>query len=145
MDEQGNLEEVMLTRNEMMAAYAEYPMIISNTEGILNDCRIEFVYGKFSNKNLKHYTGSASGDVAKLRSECEVGLKYRYRETSKMVLERVEKELRIIEQMDYSAYFLINWDIITYVVEVVPTAWLLIYCELLMWIRLNLIYILSGL
>ena len=114
VDEQGNLEEVMLTRNEMMAAYAEYPMIISNTEGILNDCRIEFVYGKFSNKNLKHYTGSASGDVAKLRSECEVGLKYRYRETSKMVLERVEKELRIIEQMDYSAYFLINWDIITY-------------------------------
>ena len=114
VDEQGNLEEVMLTRNEMMAAYAEYPMIISNTEGILNDCRIEFVYGKFSNKNLKHYTGSASGDVAKLRSECEVGLKYRYRETSKMVLDRVEKELRIIEQMDYSAYFLINWDIITY-------------------------------
>ncbi len=114
VDEQGSLEEVMLTRNEMMAAYAEYPMIISNTEGILNDCRIEFVYGKFSNKNLKHYTGSVSGDVTKLRSECEVGLKYRYNIPSKEVLQRVEKELQIIEQMDFSAYFLINWDIITY-------------------------------
>ena len=114
VDEQGTTEEIMLPRNELLAAYAEYPSIISNTEALLNDCKIEFVYGKFSNKNKKHYTDSVANDLLKLRSECEVGLKYRYTEPTKEVLARVEKELQIIEQMNFSSYFLINWDIIKY-------------------------------
>ena len=113
-DEQATLEEVMLPKNEMYAAYAEYPRIISNTERILDDCTIAFEYGKFSNKNLKHYTGTMQGDIAKLRSECEIGLLYRYEKTDEEVRKRMEKELQIIEQMNFASYFLINWDIIKY-------------------------------
>jgi DNA polymerase-3 subunit alpha len=115
LDEQGTPEEIMLSRNEMLAAYAEYPQIIGNTEAIMSDCKIEIEFGKFANKNKKHFTDSVAGDIAKLRSECEVGLAYRYKNIPlKEVLQRVEKELQVIEQMGFSAYFLINWDIIKY-------------------------------
>jgi len=114
IDEQGTQDEIMLPRNEMLAAYAEYPNIISNTEALLNECRIEIEFGKFSNKNKKHFTDSVSNDIAKLKNECEVGLKYRYKCPSQEVLQRVEKELEIIKKMNFSSYFLINWDIIKY-------------------------------
>ncbi len=113
--EQGTLDEVMLPRNELYAAYARHPGIISTTEHLLSNCCIQFTYGKFANKNLTHYTGSGTGDIAWLRRECETGLKYRYPAgPSAVVLERVEKEFRIIEQMNFASYFLINWDIVRY-------------------------------
>ncbi len=113
-DEQTTPDEVLLSRNELYAAYAEYPGIIHNTERILNDCKVEFEFGKFANKNLKHYTDSVANDIAKLRQECELGLQYRYGSPSDVVLQRVEKELKIIEEMNFSSYFLINWDIVKY-------------------------------
>ncbi len=113
--EQTTPDEIMPTRDEMYAAYAEYPFIISNTERVLNNCKIEFEFGKFSNKNLKHYTGTEQGDVYLLRNECFKGLQYRYKNgPSEIVMQRMEKELQIISQMNFASYFLINWDIISY-------------------------------
>jgi len=113
-NEQTNADEVILPKNELYALYSLYPHILKNTEQILNDCQIQFEYGKFANKNLTHYTGSANGDLELLRRECMKGLTYRYGTPSKIVLERMEKELEIISQMKFASYFLINWDIITY-------------------------------
>ena len=112
--EQATADEVMLSYEEIYTAYKPWPNIITNTEHILNECSITFEFGKLSNKNLKHYTGSASGDIELLRSQCEEGLKYRYKNPSAEVLQRMQKELRVIEQMDFASYFLINWDIIKY-------------------------------
>ncbi len=113
--EQTTPDEIMSIRDEMYAAYAEYPFIISNTEQILNNCKIEFEFGKFSNKNLKHYSGTEQGDIDLLRSECLRGLNYRYKNgATEIVMQRMEKELKIISQMNFASYFLINWDIITY-------------------------------
>ena len=112
--EQTSIEEVMLPKSELYSRYAEYPNIISNTEYILNTCCIKFEYGKLANKNLKYYTSSLKEDIQLLRSECEKGLKYRYTSPSQEVLNRIEKELQIIEQMNFASYFLINWDIIKY-------------------------------
>src|SRR6185312_1004483 len=72
-DEQASPDEVMLSRDELKKAYAEYPYMLSNTERILNDCSISFEYGKLTNKNLTHYTGSIQGDIELLRSECLKG------------------------------------------------------------------------
>jgi DNA polymerase-3 subunit alpha len=113
-EEQASPDEVMLNYNAMYLAYAEYPYMLHNTERILNDCSIQFEYGKLSNKNLKQYTGSIAEDMALLRSECMAGLSYRYQNPSKEVLERVEKELDVIGQLNFASYFLINWDIIKY-------------------------------
>ena len=113
--EQTTPDEMMTPKEEMYAAYTEYPFIVENTERILNDCSIEFEFGKFSNKNLKHYTGTEQGDIDLLRNECLKGLAYRYKNApTEIVLERMEKELKIISQMNFASYFLINWDIIGY-------------------------------
>jgi DNA polymerase III subunit alpha len=112
--EQAGQDEVMLTKNELYAAYALHPAIISNTERILNESAIHFEYGKLANKNLKHYTGTAQGDMELLRKECEEGLRYRFKNPSEIVLQRLEKELGVISQMNFASYFLINMDIVRY-------------------------------
>ena len=113
-EQQAKGTEMMLAKTALHEAFATYPQIIANTQQILNDCSIHFEYGKLANKNLKHYTTSIATDVALLRSECLNGLKYRYPNPSTEVLQRIEKELDIITRLNFSSYFLINWDIIRY-------------------------------
>jgi len=106
--------EILLPKNELYTAFAEYPDIIANTEAILKQSSIHFEYGKLCNKNLKHYTESVSDDVALLRKLCAEGLSYRYPNPSAEVLKRVEKEIDVISQLNFASYFLINWDIVNY-------------------------------
>ncbi|HEU4717832.1 MAG TPA: DNA polymerase III subunit alpha [Bacteroidia bacterium] len=113
-EEQATADEIIPHKNELLASYALYPSVVENTERLLDDCRIEFEYGKLANKNLKHYTDSVTEDAELLRMECMHGLQYRYGEPSPEVLQRVEKELQVITQMNFASYFLINWDIVRY-------------------------------
>ncbi|MDP2386616.1 MAG: DNA polymerase III subunit alpha [Bacteroidota bacterium] len=114
-DKQATLNEILISKKELQEAFSSYPHIIKNTEKIISNCSIHFEYGKFANKNLKFYTTSLAEDMALLRSECEKGIEYRYGNKPRdEVLQRIEKELQIIEQMNFASYFLINWDIIKY-------------------------------
>ncbi|MFI5220926.1 MAG: DNA polymerase III subunit alpha [Bacteroidia bacterium] len=113
-EQQASGTEIMLPKNELYAAYSSFPTIISNTEKILNDCRIDFEFGKLTNKNLNHFTDSVANDLEFLRNECMNGLHYRYPNPSQEVLERIEKELEVISKMNFASYFLINWDIVKY-------------------------------
>lgn len=114
LTQQAKGTEFMLSKQEMYAAYAAYPHIIANTEHVLNTSSIHFDYGKLTNKNLKHYTQSIPDDIALLRNECMQGLAYRYPNPSAEVLQRIEKELNVIGQLNFASYFLINWDIVKY-------------------------------
>ncbi len=114
LEQQAKGMEIMLPKAELYAAFAGYPTIISNTERLINDCSIDFTYGKLANKNLKHYTGSIADDVNLLRSECLKGLHYRYPNPTPEILQRIDKELDVITQLNFSSYFLINWDIVNY-------------------------------
>lgn len=114
-EEQADISEIIMSKNDLLEAFAEYQQIIKNTEELLSNCNIHFDFGKFANKNLAFYTDSLANDMKLLRSECEKGIEYRYgKQPDKQVLERIEKELQIIEQMKFASYFLINWDIIKY-------------------------------
>ncbi|MBI3510811.1 MAG: hypothetical protein HY064_09105 [Bacteroidetes bacterium] len=76
----------------------DVPEIIFNTERILEECNVEFEYGKFVNKNLKHFTGTHDGDMELLRSECRKNLSYRYSGISETVMHRMEKELPVMDR-----------------------------------------------
>ncbi|HAG06124.1 MAG TPA: DNA polymerase III subunit alpha, partial [Cryomorphaceae bacterium] len=65
-------------------------------------------------KNQQTYTGSLAKDVALLRHLCLDALPHRYPKASRAVAERLEKELQIIQEKAFTAYFLINWDIVRY-------------------------------
>lgn len=99
---------------DMRKAYAAFPQIIDNTQGMLADCHIYFEFGKLANKNLRYYTTHAASDLRLLRKLCEDGLPYRYPKPTPDVHRRLEKELDIIGQMNFASYFLINWDIVRY-------------------------------
>lgn len=113
-EEQASQDEKLFEYDILHSAYSSIPDIISNTEKIVNGCHIDFDYGKFAGKNLKHYTGSAAGDIELLRKECNAGLHYRYGTPDDKQVNRMNKELDIIRQMNFASYFLINWDIINY-------------------------------
>lgn len=112
--QQAKGSEIMPFKSDLYAAFKDYPQIISNTENLLNNCGIHFEYGKLANKNLKYYTADKATDMQLLRDECNKGLLYRYPNPSNAVLNRMEKELQVIEQLNFASYFLINWDIINY-------------------------------
>ncbi len=107
-------DEKMYPKDELFQEFRAYPEILINTEKILNECRVGFTYGKLANKNLKYYTGDAETDMAFIKSECLKGLGYRYSHLGAEVIERLEKELLVIGQMNFASYYLINWDIIKY-------------------------------
>ncbi len=113
--QEASADEMMHSKEELQRAFAEFPLLLRNTERIMESCFINIEYGKFANKNLKHYSGSVAEDFELLRSESYKGLKYRFGDTpSQEVLDRIEKELEVIIQMNFASYFLINWDIVKY-------------------------------
>lgn len=113
-EQQAKGNEMMIHREELYKAFASFPEIIRNTENILNACSIHFDYGKLANKNLKHFTDSITSDRELLRRECLAGLPYRYPNPTPEVMQRIDKELEVISQLNFSSYYLINWDIINY-------------------------------
>jgi DNA polymerase-3 subunit alpha len=116
-EEQGSLEEIAPAKDELYQLFSAFPEIIKNTEHILDTCQVKFEFGKLSHKNLKFYKGSLEEDIALLREKSIEGLSYRYNEITPEITARLEKELKIIEKMNFSSYFLINWDITTYARE----------------------------
>jgi DNA polymerase III subunit alpha len=108
-------DETIMPEKEIWNAYREYPVILQNTRTLMNDCGIHFAFGKMSSKNPKHLTGSVAGDMELLKQECRNALTARYgNPVPGIVTQRVEKELQIIEQMNFASYFLINFEIVRY-------------------------------
>jgi DNA polymerase-3 subunit alpha len=114
--EQAKGTEMIMPKADLLKAYAAYPFIISNTETMLHSCNMQFDFGKLTNKNLQFYTDNRANDVELLRTECLRGLSYRYPqpEAYKEAYARMEKELDVIGKMNFSSYFLINWNITQY-------------------------------
>jgi len=113
--EEAHPEEIMLPKEEIIASFSAYPHIISNTETLLDNCHIHFDFSEGrKTQNLRTYSGTTEEDHRLIRQLCIKGLAYRYPEKDVSVMERLNKELEIIEKMDFVSYFLINWDIVSY-------------------------------
>ena len=109
-------EEVMLSENKLKNLFINYPSAYENSEEILNKCEaIDFA--KPVNKNKSLFTGNIEQDKQLLLSECEKGMKYRYRQADEKIRKRYEKEINTIIEMGFTSYFLINWDIVRYARE----------------------------
>lgn len=105
--------EIMLNHDKLLEIFKDFPQIIKNTLRLISSCSIHFTF--HVSKNKKHFTNSPENDFELLKHLSQKGLKYRYGNTPPQnVLERTEKELRIIRQMNFCSYFLINWDLIEY-------------------------------
>lgn len=110
--EQAHPDEMMFTPVEMKRIYGHFPPLLVNAEKLLEQCAIDFEFGK--NKNKKTFTGSAKLDYHRLMQLSYEGLAHRYDNPSEKIIERFEKEISMICELGYSAYFLINHDIVRY-------------------------------
>jgi DNA polymerase-3 subunit alpha len=110
--EEAQSDEIIFQNQNIQELYKEYPQIIQNTQQILDRCSISFEFK--TSKNKQTYTESHEEDFKLLKKEALKGLKYRYKKPSKKVIERMEKELKVIKQLNFCSYFLINWDMVNY-------------------------------
>ncbi len=113
--EQGREEDKFISLDELAKIYEEYPEAIRNTKQILEQPDIDFEFGQ--GKNKKCFTGNHEEDVKMLRRLADEGLRYRYPNPTPLILERLETELATIEQLNFTPYFLINWDIVRFASE----------------------------
>jgi error-prone DNA polymerase len=104
-------DETFIAPAKLKELYSPYPFIIHNTERLMNSCSASFTPGS---KNRKTFTGSAKDDRDLLEKLALEGMEYRYGRSNKEAMNRVRKELEVIAQLNFSAYFLITWDIIRY-------------------------------
>tara|TARA_R110000744_G_scaffold90708_1_gene176127 strand:+ start:9167 stop:12223 length:3057 start_codon:yes stop_codon:yes gene_type:complete len=106
------ISEVMLPVDNLIAKFSDYPIIIQNTKEIIAQCDFQYDFG--TPKNKKHYTANKQDDMALLTKLAYEGMVRRYGADNKEALQRVEKELKVIDGLEFSGYFLITWDIVQY-------------------------------
>ncbi len=105
--------EYFLSQRDVQTLYDGFPTILENTKKIINFCSINFK--KDAKKyNRQTFTGSKDGDFQLLEKLAYNGCAQRYGAQNTTALDRVKKELKVIKQQEFCAYFLITWDIIRY-------------------------------
>jgi DNA-directed DNA polymerase III PolC len=108
-EDHARITDRMLPVTELCAYYKDHPVIIRNTEEMLAQCHFEFDFK--TPRNRKYYTGTKEGDRELLERLALEGMERRYGKHHTVAETEVRKELRIIDQLNFAAYFLINWDI----------------------------------
>jgi len=113
--EQGSLSEKMIPKKELIAAFENYPHIVENTSRVLRECAISFGFGvERVSQNQKVFGTSKEEDFTTLQNLCSNRLNNRYKNPTKIVLERLATELKTINTLNFVSYFLINLEIVTY-------------------------------
>jgi DNA polymerase III alpha subunit len=103
--------EMFLPEAELMAAFRHFPGIITNTLRLIDQCGVQMAL--HTDKNKKHFSASKEDDRILLEKLAFDGLEYRYGSNA-TARERVVRELKIINELNFNAYFLIVWDVIRY-------------------------------
>ena len=114
-DQEGRIEDRPFPAAELEGLFAEFPQIIENTKRILETSDISFEFGK--SKNKKTFSEDHEEDKKLLTTLAEEGLRYRYREITPEIRKRFNSELSTIIELGFTAYFLINWDIVRFASE----------------------------
>jgi DNA polymerase III alpha subunit len=106
------MHEYFMPITTIMEKFQQYPQIVTNTLRIMEACKIDFEFR--TDKNKIAFTATREDDRILLEKLALDGLHYRYGKKNKTARERVTKELKIINDLKFNAYFLIAWDVIRY-------------------------------
>ncbi|MBA3900991.1 MAG: PHP domain-containing protein, partial [Bacteroidetes bacterium] len=107
-----NWDEELYSVDELLKMYEAFPLLVENTQRMIDDCSFEFEFRK--NRNKKTFTNSPYEDRLLLEKLAWEGMKYRYGDGNPEAVKRINNELNIIDNLGFSAYFLITWDIIQF-------------------------------
>ncbi len=115
----------MKTPEEMKKAFSHVPEAIANTVRIAERCNLELELGKY---HLPHFPVPEGSTLdSYMAGLARTGLDERFNEIEAVrgsagidkdaYRRRLESEIKMIEQMGFSGYFLIVWDFIRYAKE----------------------------
>ncbi|MCM1321846.1 MAG: DNA polymerase III subunit alpha [Bacteroides sp.] len=108
----------MKSAEEMAQLFPEYPEMISNTRKIADMC--DLVIPQYKTQQLKdclpvyRIPEQFVSQEAYMLHLVESGLRARYKNITKEIVDRAMYELNIIFQMGFAGYFLIVWDFINW-------------------------------
>ena len=103
-------DEILISPNILKNLYNGYPELIRNSEKLIDSCSFSFDFKAKKNKQV--FSNSRYDDKLLLEKLVHEGMVYRYGYGNKEAEGRVKKELDIIDNLGFSAYFLITWDIL---------------------------------
>ncbi len=110
-----NDEFYFKTPQEMKALFAEVPAAVTNTREIADRCKLEI---PLKGRHLPKFSPpDGKSEKQYLRELCEQGVRRRYPEITQEVRDRMEFELRVIEQTHFESYFLVVWDFVRFARE----------------------------
>lgn len=117
----GTNQLYLKSEQEMARLFPHVPEALANTVRIAESCELQLEFGK---SILPEYRPLPEGKSPStyLRQLCEEGMEERYSESSRWtdselraaLEQRLDYELRVIDSMGFSDYFLIVWDFIAY-------------------------------
>ncbi|RYM06925.1 DNA polymerase III subunit alpha [Sporolactobacillus sp. THM7-7] len=97
---------------EMAERFSDCPQMLEQSGKIALDCHVDFSFDRMRLPAFPVPKGRTSAQV--LREKCEQGLAERYRTVGDSIRHRLDKELRIIDEMGFNDYFLIVADLVGY-------------------------------
>jgi len=106
------------SEEEMRKALAEFPEAVQRTIEIAEKCNLEMRFKDEKGVQIYHIPEyHTPGDVPRmeyLSKLCREGLASRYPDMPAAAKTRLERELKIIQRMNFASYFLIVWDFINW-------------------------------
>ena len=104
--------ETFVSPDRLLKAFKDYPFIVTNTYKLMDACSISMDFD--TDKNMQCYSATKEDDRILLAKFAQDGFSSRYGKKNKVAFERLNKELAIINDLGFNAYFLINNDIVQY-------------------------------
>ncbi|MCD6452738.1 MAG: DNA polymerase III subunit alpha [Dehalococcoidales bacterium] len=98
---------------EMAELYRDIPQALENAERIAGMCHLELEFGRLNIPEIALPEGKTSDQF--LASLCEEGFAPRYPEPTPEIRQRLEYELEVIAKTHFANYFLVVWDIVSFV------------------------------
>src|SRR5660397_39980 len=106
-------EFYLKSEKEMREAFRDYPEAVDNTLLVAERCEVELSFDQILLPSFE--TPAGESEPGFLRGLCREGMLRRYGDSPpEGAEERLEMELAVIEEMGFSAYFLIVWDFVEY-------------------------------
>ena len=103
------------SEEEMKKLFPYALKAVENTQKIAERCHVEIEFGVTKLPDFSVPEGFTTYEY--LRKLCYDGIKKRYADVTKELIERLEYELNVIKDMGYVEYFLIVWDYIRFARE----------------------------
>ena len=100
---------------EMHAIFQHIPGSLENTLKIANRCNLEMTFGKLHLPKFTPPQGFTNSTY--LRKLCEEGAIRKYGSITQNIRDRLDHELKVIENTGFVDYFLIVWDFIHFAIQ----------------------------